>query len=195
LKEIYIFKSLYKNKRLFPTMRKQHRSKLDLVVMATAIIALGISAITPMSLMSKEAIAVQDGNSRNYDQIPSIETIQLEGLSLDPSRFLELSDTAPVLVQQAHVAINVPCSNGDDPKSDIAVIAAELAPGVEVSDLEPVDLEFIEGLSNPGEHCTFHADISPKEEVTDIAIINLGESTVEFESGNFASVSVSKVKT
>jgi hypothetical protein len=66
------------------------------------------------------------------------------------------NDTTPVKVDAAHVAINVPCENGNnsDPKSDIAVIA-----GV-TPDLKPVDLEYIKKLSNPED--TVYITLTPQ---------------------------------
>ena len=84
------------------------------------------------------------------------------------------------------------CDNGNnnnDPESHIAVVAG-VAP-----DLEPFELEYIAELSDPEDNCLYHADIPENEddEVTDIAIINPGDETVKFGSGNFASVSVTEV--
>ena len=153
------------NKRLFAT-----------------IIAAGIFAISQMPL-SNTAMA--------DDQIPSSVTITLEGLRLKAGQFIELSDTTPVLVDAAHVTINVPCENdnNNDPKSDIAVVAG-VAP-----DLKPVDLEYVKELSNPEDNCLYHVDIPEDEDddVTDIVILNPGDKTVEFKSGNFATISVTEV--
>jgi hypothetical protein len=123
------------------------------------------------------------------DQIPSSVTITLEGLRLEAGQFIELTDTTPVLVTAAHATINVPCQNGDDPESDIAVVAG-VAP-----DLEPVELEFIAELSDPEDNCTYHVDIPEDEDddVTDISIINPEDKTVKFGSGNFATISITEV--
>ena len=149
-----------------------------------AILLAGIFAISQIS--SNAAMA--DGNNA---QIPSSVTIPLEGLTLKAGQFIELTDTTPVLVTAAHAVINVPCDNekNNDPESDIAVVA-----GV-VPDLEPIELEYIAELSDPEDNCLYHAEIPENEddEVTDIVIINPGDETVKFGSGNFASVSVTEV--
>src|SRR5918993_438873 len=136
-----------------------------------AILVAGIFAISQIP----SNVVMADGNS---DQIPSSVTIPLEGLTLKAGQFIELTDTTPVLVTAAHATINVPCENGDDPESDIAVVAG-VAP-----DLEPVDLEFVAELSDPEDNCLYHVDIPENEDddVTDIAIINLGDKTVKFGS-------------
>ena len=154
-----------------------------------AIVAAGIFALSQIPLSNT---ALADKNNNNDDQIPSTVTIPLEGLRLKAGQFIELSDTDPVTVAAAHVTINVPCQNGmnnKDPDSDIAVVAG-VAP-----ELDQIELEFIAGLSNPEDNCTYHADIpeNVNEEVTDIAIINPGHKTVEFKSGNFATISITEV--
>jgi hypothetical protein len=147
-----------------------------------AILVAGIFAISQIP----SNVALADGNN---DQIPSSVTIPLEGLTLKAGQFIELTDTTPILVTAAHATINVPCNNGDDPESDIAVVAG-VAP-----DLEAVDLEFIAELSDPEDNCLYHVDIPENEddEVTDIAIINPGDETVKFGSGNFATISITEV--
>ena len=149
-----------------------------------AILLAGIFAISQIS----SNVATADGSN---DQIPSSVTIPLEGLTLKAGQFIELTDTTPVLVTAAHAVINVPCDNekNNDPESDIAVVAG-VAP-----DLEPIELEYIAELSDPEDNCLYHAEIPENEddEVTDIVIINPGDETVKFGSGNFASVSVTEV--
>ena len=146
----------------------------------------GISSTFPVS-----AFAYGGGNS---NQIPTVVTIPLEGKSLAKGEFLLISDTTPVLVDRAHIALNVPCQDGssNNPKSDITVVAG-VAPNV-----KKVDLTFVKQLSNPPGHCTYHADI-PKDiqgnsnaKVTDIAIISL-DKDVQFDSGNFVTLSISAV--
>lgn len=149
-----------------------------------AILLAGMFAISQIP----SNVAMADGNS---NQIPSSVTIPLEGLTLKAGQYIELTDTTPVLVTASHTAINVPCNNGNngDPESDIAV-AAGVAP-----DIEPVELEYIAELSDPEDNCLYHADVPENEddEVTDIFIINNGDETVKFGSGNFATTSITEV--
>jgi len=149
-----------------------------------AIMVAGIFAISQIP----SNVAMADGNN---NQIPSSVTIPLEGLTLKAGQFIELIDTTPVLVAAAHAVINVPCESGNnnDPESHIAVVAG-VAP-----DLEPIELEYIAELSDPEDNCLYHADIPENEddEVTDIVILNPGDETVKFGSGNFASASVTEV--
>ena len=151
-----------------------------------AILVAGIFAISQMP----SNLAMASGN--NDHQIPSTVSIPLEGLTLKAGQYLELADTTPLLVTNSHVTINVPCDNGNnnnDPESDIAVVAG-VAP-----DLEPFELEYISELSDPEDNCLYHADIPENEddEVTDIVILNPGDETVKFGSGNYATVSITEV--
>jgi hypothetical protein len=74
------------------------------------------------------------------------------------------------------------------PSSDIKVIAG-IAP-----DLQPATLEYIAELSHPENNkCTYHVQLPQiaDQQITDIAIINSGNQTVKFTSGNFATISTS----
>jgi hypothetical protein len=133
-----------------------------------------------------------DHNSGGSNQIPTVVTVPLEGLSLNEGQFLLLSDTTPVRVGAAHIAINVPCN--EDGVSNIAVVAG-VAP-----DVNTVELELVPELTFSLGNCLFHADIpNNSDEVTDIAIINVGdddptfEEQVTFNSGNFATLAITEV--
>jgi len=74
------------------------------------------------------------------------------------------------------------------PSSDIKIMA-----GVE-PDLEPAIPEYVAGLSIPEfSKCTYHVQLPQvvDQQVTGIAIVNTGNQTVNFTSGNFATISTS----
>jgi hypothetical protein len=149
-----------------------------------AVIAAGILAF---GLLATVAQQWSQTATADHAEILSIDTLPLEGLSLDAGEFLLLADTTPALIESGHVAMNVPCSPDDDtPQTDIAVVAG-VAP-----DVSPLESEFVADLSNPDDNkCTFHVSFpEDDEDITDVAIINTGDATVEFESGNFATVSL-----
>jgi hypothetical protein len=126
--------------------------------------------------------------SRGSHQIPTVVTTPLEGLSLDAGQFLLLSDTTPVRVGAAHLAINVPCT--EEFETDIVAVAG-VAP-----DLDIFELELVPELSAPPTNCLYHLDIPGNEiEVTDIAIANASpeETDIQFGSGNFATLSITEV--
>ena len=178
----------------------QKNNKVLAAMSAAILIAVGIGTLTSNFAVSAFAYGsnynYNNNNYNNYynrNQIPTVVTIPLEGKSLAKGEFLLLSDTTPVLVNRAHIALNVPCEdNGNNPQSDITVVAG-VAPNV-----KPVDLTFIKQLSSPPGHCTYHANIpqdvqgNSHTKVTDIAIISL-DKDVEFDSGNFVTLSISAV--
>jgi hypothetical protein len=137
------------------------------------------------------------------EELLTTSTVPLENLSLAPGDFIILADSTPVPIESAHVSMNVPCqvaaaegnnittSNTDaslGPPSDIKIIAG-IAP-----DLEPAIPEYIAELSRPEiSKCTYHVQLPQvaDQQITDIAIVNTGNQTVKFSSGNFATISTS----
>jgi hypothetical protein len=136
------------------------------------------------------------------EELLTTSTVPLENLSLAPGDFIILADSTPVPIESAHVSMNVPCqvataegnnittsTNANlEPSSDIKIMA-----GVE-PDLVPALPEYIAGLSRPEiGKCTYHVQLPQvvDQQVTGIAIVNTGNQTVNFSSGNFATISTS----
>ena len=131
---------------------------------------------------------------KGKDSIPTVVTIPLEGLSLNEGQFLLLSDTTPVRVGAAHLAINVPCTENEqtgEVTSDIIAVAGVAPDELEIIELN--DSNFVPALSALPNNCLFHIDIPNNGfEVTDIAIANTG-ADIEFGSGHFATLSITEV--
>jgi hypothetical protein len=137
------------------------------------------------------------------EELLTTSTVPLENLSLAPGDFIILADSTPVPIESAHVSMNVPCqvatAEGNNittsttnanlgPSSDIKIIA-----GVE-PDLKPAIPEYIAELSRPeNSKCTYHVQLPQvaDQQITGIAIVNTGNQTVKFGSGNFATISTS----
>jgi hypothetical protein len=138
------------------------------------------------------------------EELQTTSTVPLENLSLAPGDFIILADSTPVPIESAHVSMNVPCqvataTQGNNittstanatlgPSTDIK-IAAGVAP-----DVKPAIPEYIAGLSRPEiGKCTYHVQLpqAADQQVTDILIINTGNQTVKFSSGNFVTISTS----
>ncbi len=142
------------------------------------------------------------------EELLTTSTIPLENLSLAPGDFIILADSTPVPIESAHVSMNVPCqvaataAEGNNnittsttaanatqgPSTDIKIMAG-VAP-----DLEPAIPEYIAGLSRPENgKCTYHVQLPQvvDQQVTGIAIVNTGNQTLNFTSGNFATISTS----
>jgi hypothetical protein len=140
------------------------------------------------------------------EELQTTSTVPLEHLSLSPGDFIILADSTPVPIESAHVSMNVPCqiaaadgnnittstttttNSTQEPSSDIKIMAG-VAP-----DLEPAIPEYIAGLSRPEiGKCTYHVQIPQvvDQQVTDILIMNRGNQTENFTSGNFVTISTS----
>jgi hypothetical protein len=138
------------------------------------------------------------------EELQTTSTVPLENLSLSPGDFIILADSTPVPIESAHVSMNVPCqiaaaggnnitistttNSTQEPSSDIKIMAG-VAP-----DLEPAIPEYIAELSRPEiGKCTYHVQIPQvaEQQVTDILIMNSGNQTVNFTSGNFVTISTS----
>jgi hypothetical protein len=103
----------------------------------------------------------------------------------------ELLTTSTVPLENLSLGNNITTSTIDasvGPPSDIKIIAG-VAP-----DLEPAIPEYIAELSRPEiSKCTYHVQLPQvaDQQITDIAIVNTGNQTVKFSSGNFATISTS----
>jgi hypothetical protein len=129
------------------------------------------------------------------EEILSTSTVPLENLSLIPGDFIILADLTPIPIEAAHVSMNVPCqlSNNTTNNSTMLHTDIEIIAGVE-PDLKPSIPEFITELSHPENNkCTYHVQLPQlsDQQITSIAIINNGNQTIKFTSGNFATISIS----
>lgn len=137
------------------------------------------------------------------EELLTTSTVPLENLSLAPGDFIILADSTPVPIESAHVSMNVPCqvATAEDDNITTSTTNASLGPSSDIKimagvapDLKPAIPEYIAGLSRPEiSKCTYHVQLPQvaDQQVTDIAIVNTGNQTVEFSSGNFATISTS----
>jgi hypothetical protein len=101
--------------------------------------------------------------------------------------------------------MNVPClaaaTEGSDNITTTSLTNATFGPSTDIKvmagvapDLVPAIPEYIAGLSHPENgKCMYHVQVpeAADQQVTDIAIVNAGNQTVKFSSGNFATISTS----
>jgi hypothetical protein len=120
--------------------------------------------------------------------------MNLGGVTLPAGKFIHLYDTTPYMIMNGHVAVNVPCE--DNSTASIQVLLGQ-APN-----LTAAELENLPELSTPGDLCIYHVDVVPAEVpgsemghevITDIAIVNPGESDVEFPPGSTAVIGINEI--
>ena len=110
----------------------------------------------------------------------------LEGITIPATKFIHLYDSTPYMITNGHVAVNVPCE--DNSTASIQVLMGQ-APN-----LTAAELENLPELSTPGEMCLYHVDIAPHEEViTDVAIVNPGDSDLEFPPGSTVVIGINEI--
>ena len=138
------------------------------------------------------------------EELLTTSTVPLENLSLAPGEFIILADSTPVPIASAHVSMNVPCQAAATERNNnitTSITNTTLGPSTDIKimagvapDLVPATPEYIAGLSRPENgKCMYHVQLpeAVDQQVTDIAIVNTGNQTVNFSSGNFATISTS----
>ncbi len=115
------------------------------------------------------------------------QTILLEGESLPGGSFIHLYDSTPYQINNGHVAAKVPC--GEDNQTSVNILLGQ-APS-----LAPAELEYIAPLSEPGNLCLYHADISSSENnpLTDIAIQNNSTENIDFPPTSTVVIGVNEI--
>lgn len=143
--------------------------------------------------MQEGAEMQQMGSMPTYVVRDSV-AINLGEATLSAGKFIHLYDTTPYHIVNGHVAVNVPCE--DNSTASIQVLLGQ-APNLTAAELENVP-----ELSTPGDLCLYHADVVPAEvsgsetgheAITDIAIINPGESDVDFPPGSTAVIGINEI--
>lgn len=115
------------------------------------------------------------------------QTILLEGESLPEGNYLHLYDSTPYQINNGHVAAKIPC--GEDNQTSINILLGQ-APN-----LIPAELEYIAPLSDPGNLCLYHADVSSSEgnPMTDIAIQNNSTEDIDFPATSTIVLGVNEI--
>ena len=127
----------------------------------------------------KEELKVSVSKSELGKHLVDTETISLTG-RLASGDFKLLMDITGYLSESGHVAMKVPC--GSDGEQLLAIVAG-VAP-----DVSPIDLDYVEPLSNPPFSCVYHGEIP--EGITDIALINTSDERINFFGKSSAGYSV-----
>ena len=141
------------------------------------------------------------------DNIPDNTHIVLNGITLGPGEVMPVYDASPNFVS-GHFLLTDECvlvdgEAGNDPANDtyqprVAVIAGHIDEFNSATHIEPMPLFYINLVSNQENRCVWHAHIpdplnggAPK--VTDIAIVNLGESNVTFSGQHVIDINIQNV--
>ncbi|MGH9953049.1 MAG: hypothetical protein ACRD5J_15640 [Nitrososphaeraceae archaeon] len=113
--------------------------------------------------------------------------VPLQDLTIPANGFIHFYDTTPYVINNGHVAANIPC--GEDSAAGLNVLIGQ-APN-----LTGADLEYISELSNPGQLCLYHVDLKSmaNQSITDVALQNPGAEDVELPPGSSVVIGVNSI--
>ena len=116
-------------------------------------------------------------------------TVLLEGKIIPAKGFVHLYDSTPYMMNAGHVALHIPCDASSKP---IVNTLIGQAPNFKV-----VGPDLIKELSQPGNMCLYHIDISsdPAKKVyqTDVAIQNPTNQTIPFPPSSTVVIGVDEI--
>ncbi|HKR74859.1 MAG TPA: YncE family protein [Candidatus Nitrosocosmicus sp.] len=126
------------------------------------------------------------GNGTNF-QVSDSVVVSLSDKTIPAGGYMHLYDTTPYKIQKGHVAAKVPCDINN--LTEVVILTGQ-AP--EFNEIQP---RMIPMLSEAGELCTYHTDISPSDNyaVTDIAILNNSTDELTFPDASSIIVGVNEI--
>jgi hypothetical protein len=133
--------------------------------------------------------------------VPDNTHIRLSGITLNSGDIFPLYDSSPNYVS-GHVLLKAPCElvEGDDDtyQPTVTLIAGHVDENLANANMQMVPLYYINAVSNAPDSCIWHAHIpdpvnggAPR--VTDIDLINLSESPIEFGDVDVVDINIQNV--
>ncbi|HET7283751.1 MAG TPA: hypothetical protein VFI70_03630, partial [Nitrososphaeraceae archaeon] len=144
---------------------------------------------TSMS-MSNMAMSTSGGTVNKTTVARDSQTILLEGKIIPAKGFVHLYDSTSYMMNAGHVALHIPCDASSKPVVNTLI---GQAPNFEI-----VRPDLIKELSQPGNICLYHVDISsdPAKKVyqTDIAIQKPTNQTITFPPSSTVVIGVNEIQ-
>ncbi|MGB7881685.1 MAG: hypothetical protein WBL44_03100 [Nitrososphaeraceae archaeon] len=162
-------------------------------ILATAFVASGANPMINdggQLVFAQSAGVSMHGNETESSQGTTVRdsvAVPLQDLTIPANGFIHFYDTTPYVINNGHVAANIPC--GEDSAAGLNVLIGQ-APN-----LTGADLEYISELSNPGQLCLYHVDLesTANQTITDIALQNSGSEDVELPPGSSLVIGVNSI--
>jgi hypothetical protein len=134
----------------------------------------------------EDALYKQISTNLNYSHIADTtrasQTVLLNGLNLNTSEFILLYDSTP-FASKGHIALNLPC-DPNSPNNPLFQVLVGRAP-----DLVPTTLGYIGQISEPPQMCIYHAQFGFGKPVTDIALKNISDRSINLTGPHSAAIS------
>jgi hypothetical protein len=109
-------------------------------------------------------------------------TLLLNGMNLNTSEFILLYDSTPY-ASKGHIALNLPCDPNSHNNTLFQVLVGR-AP-----DLVPTTLGYIGQISEPPQMCIYHAQFGFGKPVTDIALKNISDRSINLTGPHSVAIS------
>jgi hypothetical protein len=120
--------------------------------------------------------------SHSADTNAVSQTVPLDGLNLNTSEFILLYDSTPY-ASKGHIALNLPC-DPNSPNNPLFQVLVGRAP-----DLVPTTLGYIGQISKPPQMCIYHAQFGFGKPVTDIALKNISDRSINLTGPHSVAIS------
>lgn len=148
---------------------------------------------TLISTSTNSNSIAQQHTQHILDNLVISEYIPLTG-QLTGGDYILLMDFTPFVTSiegHNHIALKVPCNEDGTSK---VTIATGIAPNLNTLNIgKPIDNGTLDGnsrdLSEEGNSCLYHAELSIN--ISDIALVNTSNQTLNFNEGGYHSVTVS----
>jgi hypothetical protein len=145
---------------------------------------------TTSTSMSNMAMSTSGGTVNKTTVARDSTTVLLEGKTIPAKGFVHLYDSTPYMMNAGHVALHIPCDASSKPVVNTLI---GQAPNFEI-----VRPDLIKELSQSGNMCLYHLDISsdPAKKVyqTDIAIQKPTNQTITFPPSSTVVIGVNEIQ-
>jgi hypothetical protein len=147
--------------------------------------AVGLGFIALLTFAATEFGSAQEEMEEEEHEVMDTVTVLLSHEGIPAGDFIHLYDSTPAMIKAGHVAAKLPCN--EDGEAAVVIVAG-VAP-----DVKPVEMEMLEGLSNPGTMCIYHTDLPGEGDITDIAILNPADEAIRLPRTSTVVISVSAI--
>ena len=172
-------------------------NKLSLFLILTSIVLIYITYQSSMDAYGQSMTTmnntVEQHAEHTLDNLIISEHIPLTG-QLAGGDYILLMDFTPFVTSiegHSHIALKVPCNEEGSPR---VTIVTGIAPSLNTLDIgNAINNGTLDGnsldLSAEGNSCLFHAELP--NGISDIALVNTSNQTLNFDEGGYYSVTVS----
>ena len=172
-------------------------TKLNIFLILTSIVMIYITYQSAMDVYSQPMTTVNNTIEQHaehtLDNLIISEHIPLTG-QLAGGDYILLMDFTPFVTSvegHSHIALKVPCNEEGNPR---VTIVTGIAPRLNTLDIgNAINNGTLDGnsldLSAEGNSCLYHAELP--NSISDIALVNTSNQTLNFDEGEYYSVTVS----